>query len=82
MLSLALEERDFYNGAAGYFGSESLDQKVAELRERGLHFAQLPQDMRWLWREAVLFDPWGNTIKWYWAGEHRRYPPWRKVRAG
>ncbi len=60
-----------------YFEHEQLDTLVAALIEKGIVFEQLPQDMRYLWREAVLFDPSGNKIKLYWAGENRINPPWR-----
>ncbi|MFI2810740.1 MULTISPECIES: VOC family protein [Microbulbifer] len=75
--SLALAEGEFCNGAVIYFELEDLDERVAVLRERGIEFTQLPQDMPWLWREAVLFDPAGNKVKLYRAGDNRRYPPWR-----
>jgi hydroxymethylpyrimidine/phosphomethylpyrimidine kinase len=32
---------------------------------------------RWLWREAWLRDPAGNSICLYHAGDNRRFPPWR-----
>ena len=64
-------------GAVVYFESWRLDTWVVELIEAGLAFDQLPQDETWLWREARLRDPHGNTICLYSAGENRRYPPWR-----
>jgi len=60
-----------------YFEVENLDERVAELCERGLKFDALPQDQPWLWREAYLRDPYGNMLCVYHAGQHRRYPPWR-----
>ncbi|WP_105104357.1 VOC family protein [Microbulbifer pacificus] len=75
--SLSLEEGAYCNGAVIYFECEDLDGRVERLREKGVEFAQLPQDMRWLWREAVLYDPSGNKIKLYRAGENRLNPPWR-----
>lgn len=75
--SLALEQGDFRNGAVIYFECEELDARVAMLQEKGVEFAQMPEDMCWLWREAVLYDPSGNKIKLYWAGENRLNPPWR-----
>jgi len=30
-----------------------------------------------LWREAELFDPGGNRILLYFAGQNRINPPWR-----
>ena len=75
--SLALEEGEYCNGAVIYFEIEALEEKVEALQAKGIEFAQLPQEMRYLWREAVLYDPSGNKIKLYWAGENRLYPPWR-----
>ena len=60
-----------------YFECEALEQTVAQLRARGLHFTQEPQDQPWLWREARLVDPSGNVICLYHAGENRLNPPWR-----
>ncbi len=60
-----------------YFECTSLDSKTKELQERGYNFDQLPKDEKWLWREARLRDPSNNVICLYWAGENRRYPPWR-----
>ncbi|MGB0987280.1 MAG: VOC family protein [Pseudoalteromonas spongiae] len=74
--SLSLEE-NAVNGATIYFEHAQLDNWVADLQEKGVIFSQLPTDQRYLWREAVLFDPSGNKIKLYWAGENRLNPPWR-----
>jgi len=78
--SLSLEEECFRNGAVIYFESDQLDNRVAELIDRGFAFDQMPTDMRYLWREAVLRDPSGNRIKLYHAGDNRRHPPWRVER--
>ncbi len=75
--SLSLNENDFNSGTTIYFEHEQLDEWVSTLQKKGIEFAQLPTDERYLWREAVLFDPSGNTIKLYWAGENRLNPPWR-----
>lgn len=68
-------------GAAGgttvYFESPRLDGWVRELQMAGLSFDQLPRDESWLWREARLRDPHGNSICLFQAGDNRRYPPWR-----
>lgn len=74
--SLSLKE-NAVNGSTIYFEHAQLDNWVAELQEKGVIFSQLPTDQRYLWREAVLFDPSGNKIKLYWAGENRLNPPWR-----
>lgn len=60
-----------------YFECDALDQTVAELEERGIEFDSRPVDQRWLWREAYLRDPDGNSICLYFAGENRLNPPWR-----
>ncbi len=56
---------------------DDLDAEVARLQAAELAFDHLPKDQEWLWREARLTDPAGNTICLYQAGENRRYPPWR-----
>lgn len=60
-----------------YFESARLDSWVTELVARGLNFHTMPKNESWLWREARLRDPHGNIICLYYAGENRRYPPWR-----
>ena len=64
-------------GAVVYFECEFLDEACVVLQQKGLQFDQLPQDESWLWREARLTDPAGNTICLYKAGKNRRNPPWR-----
>jgi catechol 2,3-dioxygenase-like lactoylglutathione lyase family enzyme len=75
--SLELNTNALNNFAVIYFEHEALDELVNDLKTRGVVFAQEPKDMDWLWREAVLYDPSGNKIKLYWAGENRLHPPWR-----
>jgi catechol 2,3-dioxygenase-like lactoylglutathione lyase family enzyme len=60
-----------------YFECEDLDDRVASLERTGLSFDMGPTDMPWLWREARLSDPDGNRLCLYFAGENRRFPPWR-----
>ena len=60
-----------------YFECDDLDAKVLELIELGLQFEQEPIDQKWLWREVFIFDPGGNKICLYYAGENRQNPPWR-----
>ena len=74
---LMLAEGEFQNGATIYFEDENLDETVAGLIQKGFTFEQMPTDMGYLWREAILHDPSGNKIKLYWAGENRLHPPWR-----
>ncbi|MEP0355243.1 VOC family protein [Paraglaciecola sp.] len=65
------------HGAVIYFEHQGLDAWVEQLIAKGIEFKQLPTDQTYLWREAILFDPSGNKIKLYWAGENRLNPPWR-----
>ncbi|MEP6784619.1 MAG: bifunctional hydroxymethylpyrimidine kinase/phosphomethylpyrimidine kinase [Sphingomonadales bacterium] len=60
-----------------YFECADLDRHVEKLKTAGLVFTFDPVDQPWLWREAELFDPFGNRILLYKAGENRLYPPWR-----
>ena len=60
-----------------YFECDDLDEKVADLKERGIKFDSEPTDQRWLWREAYLKDPDGNIICLFKAGNNRLNPPWR-----
>jgi catechol 2,3-dioxygenase-like lactoylglutathione lyase family enzyme len=60
-----------------YFETPELDAEVRRLQAAGVEFTQLPRDEAWLWREARLTDPGGNVLCLYWAGEHRKHPPWR-----
>jgi catechol 2,3-dioxygenase-like lactoylglutathione lyase family enzyme len=78
--SLSLENGAVCNGAVIYFEHEALDAWVGELKAKGFCFDQDPEDMPYLWREAVLHDPSGNKVKLYWAGENRLNPPWRVER--
>lgn len=78
--SLILDDAEFKNGGIIYFENEGLDKLVEDLKRKGFEFDQEPEDMRYLWREAVLRDPSGNKIKLYWAGENRLNPPWRVER--
>ena len=75
--SLSLDDQPYEHGAVIYFEHEALDEWVEKISSRGILFEQLPQDESYLWREAVLYDPSGNKIKLYWAGENRLNPPWR-----
>jgi len=60
-----------------YFESSSLDTLVDELKAKGVKFDELPEDKRWLWREARLRDLDGNVIVLYYAGKNRKNPPCR-----
>jgi catechol 2,3-dioxygenase-like lactoylglutathione lyase family enzyme len=60
-----------------HFECEDLDARVAALKADGIAFEQDPIDQPYLWREAILKDPDGNTIFLFSAGENRVNPPWR-----
>ena len=60
-----------------YFECVNLDEEVERLKGIGIIFEQDPTDQTWLWREAYLKDPAGNTICLFYAGENRVTPPWR-----
>lgn len=64
-------------GTTVYFECDDLDARVRDLQAAGYRFSSPPADMRWLWREAELFDPAGNRVLLYHAGPNRIDPPWR-----
>ena len=64
-------------GAVIYLECDKVDKEVDRLKERGFEFETDPEDMGWLWREAILRDPDGHLIKIYHAGKNRVDPPWR-----
>ena len=59
------------------FECDNLDETVSQLEKKDLHFTSPPEDKSWLWREAELFDPGGNRVLLYFAGQNRINPPWR-----
>lgn len=65
------------SGVVIYFEVEDLDTVVKDIKGKGLEFESEPVDQTWLWREAYLRDPAGNKICLFFAGENRRFPPWR-----
>lgn len=60
-----------------YFECNNLDQLVNELIHKGIEFDEMPNDKKWLWREAHLKDLDGNYLILYYAGENRLNPPWK-----
>lgn len=64
-------------GTTVYFECENLDATSDQLKAKGIAFSHSPQDQSYLWREAELFDPAGNRLLLYFAGENRINPPWR-----
>lgn len=60
-----------------YFEVDDVEREVARLKQTGIAFEREPEQQRWLWHEAWLRDPAGNSICIYHAGENRHHPPWR-----
>lgn len=64
-------------GAMGhrlYFEVADLDAFCARLKQRGVKFEQMPEDMPWGWRHAYLDDPDGHPLSLYKAGAKRLKP--------
>jgi hydroxymethylpyrimidine/phosphomethylpyrimidine kinase len=70
-------EAEIGETVAVYFECDDLDDRVERLARAGMPFEHGPRNQPWMWREARLRDPSGNTIFLYRAGEARRFPPWR-----
>ena len=64
-------------GTTVYFECDDLDAVYTDLIAAGVEFSTPPTDQPWLWREAELFDPGGNRVLLYHAGQNRLQPPWR-----
>ena len=77
--TFSVEQRDSAgpSGITVYFECENVDATVAGLRQRGIAIEEEPKDQPWLWREAYLRDPDGNSLCLFTAGKNRKYPPWR-----
>ncbi len=65
------------NTTAIYLECDDIDAQVDRLARLGIPFEHGPRNQPWIWREARLRDPSGNTVFLYKAGEARRFPPWR-----
>lgn len=79
-LSLHAADNDLPGTTVIYFDHESadeLDRHVEQLKAQGLKFKSAPIDQSWGWREARLKDPAGNDVCLMFAGDNRRFPPWR-----
>ncbi|WP_334056002.1 VOC family protein [Polaribacter sp. P097] len=72
-----VEELPQNSGTSIYFECDDLDEKVANLKDKGIVFDELPNDKSWLWREARLKDTANNQLILYYAGENRINPPWK-----
>lgn len=78
--SLSLTSEVSNNGAVIYFEHQALDDLVELLEAKGIVFEHGAEDKRYLWREAMVYDPCGNKVIFYWAGDNRHNPPWRVER--
>lgn len=75
--TFSLHQGEGGGGTTVYFECDELDETVDALAGGGIAFASGPEDKRWLWREAELYDPGGNRLVLYFAGPNRMTPPWR-----
>jgi catechol 2,3-dioxygenase-like lactoylglutathione lyase family enzyme len=76
--TFSLHKRDeSFSGTMIYFECNNLDEKVAELKNKGFEFIDELENKQWLWREIHLKDPDDNVICLYYAGENRLNPPWK-----
>jgi catechol 2,3-dioxygenase-like lactoylglutathione lyase family enzyme len=71
------EEGPKGSGIVVYFECSGLEATVESLKGEGVVFDSDPTEQPWLWREARLRDPSGNSICLFHAGENRKNPPWR-----
>lgn len=76
-LSLHVSDEPTARNTMLYFEVDNVDLHYKKLKRRGIKFEHPPLDQTWLWREARLFDPSGNPLCLYHAGQNRRFPPWR-----
>jgi len=62
-----------------FFECPDINERVADLKAKGVAFYQEPTDMFYLWREARLRDPDGHDIRLYKENEAdvRLNPPWK-----
>ncbi|HEX2623635.1 MAG TPA: bifunctional hydroxymethylpyrimidine kinase/phosphomethylpyrimidine kinase [Sphingomicrobium sp.] len=75
-------EETIGESTAVYFECDDLDERVERMARSGIPFEHGPRNQPWMWREARLRDPAGNTVFLYRAGEARRFPPWRVQASG
>ena len=74
-----VDELPVGRGIMVYFECRQLDVYVEGLVKKGILFDELPNDKRWIWREARLRDPDNNQLVLYYGGKNRKNPPWRIV---
>jgi len=71
-----VDKRQECEGTWIYFEVQELDGYVNKLINKGIVFEELPNEKKWLWREARLKDPDNNQIIIYFAGD-KKNPPWK-----
>lgn len=64
-------------GTVIYFETDDVGKAIAALKKKGIKIISEPVMQNWLWYEAYIQDPDGNSICIYHAGENRLNPPWR-----
>lgn len=76
--TLSIHGTDITGGSSIiYLEHPAIDEYCSSLAAQGVIFDHMPRNEKWGWREARLRDPSGNIICIYWAGDFRRFPPWR-----
>jgi catechol 2,3-dioxygenase-like lactoylglutathione lyase family enzyme len=75
--SIHKTERFQSNETVVYFETDNVEKTIDALKAKGLEISIGPVMQSWLWYEANLYDPDGNRICIYHAGENRLNPPWR-----
>lgn len=79
-LSLHSVDKNIAQNTVVYFdhaSEEALASQVHTLTARGLVLRQKITDESWGWKEARIKDPAGNELCFMFAGDQRRFPPWR-----
>ena len=64
------------DGIYVYFETEDLEKYAEQFNDQDVAF-EGPNDQPWLWTELRVYDPDGNKIILFAAGENRISPPWR-----
>ena len=79
-LSLHEVDEDWAAAPEGTLIYFEVGDVAAFLDDVGITSIDLPKLQSYLWTEADIFDPSGNRIRVFSAGENRRFPPWRVER--
>ena len=76
-LSLHAAQTDFTRSPDAPLIYFEVDDVQAFLAEKDLTPLTTPEMKSYLWFEADIEDPSGNSIRLFTAGKNRRFPPWR-----